>query len=132
MQIFPPPGPDRSDSFFADDRAGLEDPGAALPGRGGPGPKCQAGAPEDLPGPDVGGRPGSTSRAAARQIAENPADPYMTMLGYFNSLRELGGTRRLIEDEVTQPADPVRQTPADRRRRTLRSPIARSSTRSWS
>ena len=25
----------------------------------------------------------------------------MTMLGYFNSLRELGGTRRLIEDELT-------------------------------
>ena len=32
---------------------------------------------------------------------ENPADPYMTMLGYFNSLRDLGGTRRLIEDELT-------------------------------
>ena len=32
---------------------------------------------------------------------DNPADPYMTMLGYFNSLRELGGTRRLIEDELT-------------------------------
>ena len=25
----------------------------------------------------------------------------MTMLGYFSSLRELGGTRRLIEDELT-------------------------------
>ena len=24
----------------------------------------------------------------------------MTLLGYFNSLRELGGARRLIEDEV--------------------------------
>src|SRR5439155_2181965 len=30
----------------------------------------------------------------------NPADSYMTLLGYFNSLRELGGARRLIEDEV--------------------------------
>jgi hypothetical protein len=30
----------------------------------------------------------------------NPADPYMTLIGYFNSLRELGGARRLIEDEV--------------------------------
>lgn len=30
----------------------------------------------------------------------NPADPYMTLLGYFNSLRELGGTRRIVEDEV--------------------------------
>lgn len=30
----------------------------------------------------------------------NPADPYMTLLGYFNSLRELGGSRRIVEDEV--------------------------------
>jgi len=29
-----------------------------------------------------------------------PADPYMTMVGYFNSLRELGGMRRLAEDDV--------------------------------
>ena len=32
---------------------------------------------------------------------DNPADPYMTLLGYFNSLRELGGSRRIVEDEVT-------------------------------
>jgi superfamily II DNA/RNA helicase len=31
---------------------------------------------------------------------KNPADPYMTLVGYFASLRELGGTRRIIEDEV--------------------------------
>ncbi len=31
----------------------------------------------------------------------NAADPYMTLLGYFNSLRELGGSRRIVEDEVT-------------------------------
>jgi superfamily II DNA/RNA helicase len=30
----------------------------------------------------------------------NPADPYMTLLGYFNALRELGGSRRIVEDEV--------------------------------
>ena len=29
-----------------------------------------------------------------------PADPYMTAVGYFNSLRELGGMRRLAEDDV--------------------------------
>jgi len=32
--------------------------------------------------------------------ATNPADPYMTLLGYFNALRELGGSRRIVEDEV--------------------------------
>jgi hypothetical protein len=30
----------------------------------------------------------------------NPVDPYMTLVGYFNSLRELGGSRRIVEDEV--------------------------------
>ena len=37
---------------------------------------------------------------AKKGSPNNPADPYMTLLGYFNSLRELGGARRLIEDEV--------------------------------
>jgi len=31
---------------------------------------------------------------------KNPADPYMTALCYFNALRELGGARRIVEDEV--------------------------------
>jgi hypothetical protein len=36
----------------------------------------------------------------SRGAAENPGDPYMTLVGYFNALRELGGARRLIEDEI--------------------------------
>ena len=28
------------------------------------------------------------------------ADPWMTLVGYFNSMRELGGMRRLVEDDV--------------------------------
>ena len=32
--------------------------------------------------------------AGGHENHENPADPYMTVLGYFNSLRELGGTAR--------------------------------------
>jgi hypothetical protein len=39
-------------------------------------------------------------RAHGKRNPANPTDPYMTLLGYFNSLRELGGARRLIEDEV--------------------------------
>src|SRR5213078_379300 len=31
---------------------------------------------------------------------QNPADPYMPVLGYYNSLRELGGARRILEEEV--------------------------------
>ncbi len=40
--------------------------------------------------------------AAAQMLLEQgePADPYMTLVGYFNSLRELGGMRRLVDDDV--------------------------------
>ena len=38
---------------------------------------------------------------AHKREEHNSADPYMTLVGYFNSLRELGGARRLIEDEVS-------------------------------
>jgi hypothetical protein len=38
--------------------------------------------------------------AGGHQNKQNPADPYMTLIGYFNSLRELGGARRILEEEV--------------------------------
>jgi hypothetical protein len=28
-------------------------------------------------------------------------DPWMTLVGYFNSIREMGGTRRLVEDDIS-------------------------------
>lgn len=37
--------------------------------------------------------------------AKAAVDPYMTLLGYFNSLRELGGSRRIVEDEVMMQLD---------------------------
>jgi hypothetical protein len=39
-------------------------------------------------------------REGGRRNKQNATDPYMTMVGYFNSLRELGGSRRIVEDEV--------------------------------
>lgn len=41
--------------------------------------------------------------AAAKKLYEKydaAADPWMTLAGYFNSIRELGGTRRLVEDDI--------------------------------
>ena len=38
--------------------------------------------------------------AGGTKNEDNPADPYMTVLGYFNSLGELGGARRILEEEV--------------------------------
>ena len=41
--------------------------------------------------------------AAAQVLYEkydSLADPWMTLAGYFNSIRELAGTRRLVEDDI--------------------------------
>ena len=69
----------------------------------------------------------------ASQPGENPADPYMTALCYFNALRELGGARRIVEDEVR---DRVGRYGTQRRRvdpkdspfvdRTIKEPMERS------
>lgn len=93
VDVFPPPGPNRRHSFFA----------------------------ETVPAAKVNARlyvglaaPGRSQKvllmrsyiallgAAKKAFAENPeaADPYMTLVGYFNSLRELGGSQRIVEDEV--------------------------------
>jgi len=93
-EIFPPPGLDRRDSFFAqtipitDDDPGRRYVGIAAPGRG---PKLiflRALT--------------SVMGAASAHDANDPdeADPYMSALCYFNALRELGGARRIVEDEV--------------------------------
>lgn len=90
--VFPPPGPDRRDSFFAVTVPTTQKPGRlyiglAAPGKG---PKLLflravttllAGGAKDIP-------------------AGEATDPYLTALCYFNALRELGGARRIVEDEV--------------------------------
>src|SRR5262249_31498971 len=41
--------------------------------------------------------------SAAQQLYERygkAADPWMSLVGYFNSMRELGGMRRLVDDDV--------------------------------
>lgn len=99
VDIFPPPGPDRRDSFFAETHSTEQSHarlylGVAAQGRS---PKV------------VMLRVYLALLAAAQKEYEqhpkkkdpaNPADSYMTLLGYFNSLRELGGARRLVEDEI--------------------------------
>ena len=53
---------------------------------------------------------------------ENPADPYMTLLGYFNSLRELGGGRRIVEDEVNKRLTAIPPGSGSAKPRDLRRP----------
>ena len=94
MAIFPPRGINDGDNFFATvDRS---KPGRLYVGVAAPGRALRA----------VGVRTYAVLLAAAqlhydpKGPLDQPADPYMTLVGYFNSLRELGGMRRLVEDEV--------------------------------
>ncbi len=99
VDIFPPPGPDRHDSFFAETHpTGKSNPrlylGLAAQGRSLKVVMLRTylallGASQKAHDADGG-----------KKTHDNAADPYMTLLGYFNSLRELGGSRRIVEDEV--------------------------------
>ncbi len=99
VEMFPPPGPDRRDSFFAVTRLVAEQPGRLYLGLAAQGRSLKV----------VLLRTYLALLGAAMKVwleeggaknKGNPADPYMTLLGYFNSLRELGGSRRIVEDEV--------------------------------
>jgi len=94
MALFPPRGIDDGDNFFATiDR---DSPGRLYVGVAAPGRALRA----------VVVRTYALLLAAAqlhfdpRGPQDQAADPYMTLVGYFNALRELGGMRRLVEDEV--------------------------------
>jgi hypothetical protein len=102
--IFPPPGIDRTDSFFARTVPASQNParlyvGIAAQGRG---PKLVflRALTTLLSAAQAEFNAHATSSAAGK----NPADPYMTALCYFNALRELGGARRIVEDEVRDRA----------------------------
>jgi len=98
-QVFPPPGPDRRDSFFA-----RTVPASEAPARLYLGIASQGRNPKVLMRKAwlalMGAAEQAYRDAGGHQNHENPADPYMTVLGYFNSLRELGGARRILEEEV--------------------------------
>jgi hypothetical protein len=98
-QVFPPPGPDRRDSFFA-----RTVPSSAVPARVYLGVAASGRNPKVVMRRVWLALMGAGERAyrehGGHRNTANPADPYMTVLGYFNALRELGGARRILEEEV--------------------------------
>jgi hypothetical protein len=97
VDVFPPPGPDRRDSFFAITKSPAESPARMYLGIA-----AQGRSPKRVMLSVYTALLSAAQKAYGRKKdADNAADPYMTLLGYFNSLRELGGGRRLIEDEVS-------------------------------
>jgi hypothetical protein len=93
VSVFPPHGLDVEDNFFSVQRPIQEKPGRRYLG------VCSPGSSR----PAMLIRVYTAFLTAAQELFDRfgePADPYMTMVGYFNSLRELGGMKRLAEDDV--------------------------------
>jgi hypothetical protein len=92
LAIFPSPGIHASDSYFAVEQSLQEKPGRMYLGVFAPGKSMKT----------------ALLRIYAALLAstgpmnfkEEEKDPYKTVVGYFNSLRELGGAVRLVEDDV--------------------------------
>lgn len=94
VEVFPPQGTSIDDSFFSLRRpAGEQYPGRRYLGI------CALG--RRYPVAII--RVYAALMASAQALYEkydNLADPWMTLAGYFNSIRELAGTRRLVEDDI--------------------------------
>lgn len=94
VAVFPPQATDVTDNFFSLQR----EPGEQYPGRlylgiCAPGKRIKA----------TLIRVYVAYLSAAQQLYEKygeRADAWMTLVGYFNSMRELGGMRRLVDDDI--------------------------------
>lgn len=93
VDVFPPPGPNRRTSFFAETVSSGEANARLYVGLAAPGRSQKV----------LLMRSYMVLLSAAKKAFEadpKGADPYMTLVGYFNSLKELGGSQRIVEDEV--------------------------------
>jgi hypothetical protein len=94
VSIFPPQGLDIRDCFFALERpVSEENPGRLYVGVCAPGRRLKAGIIRAYVALLAGGQRLYGDHGVA-------ADPWMTLVGYFNSMRELGGMRRLVDDDI--------------------------------
>ncbi len=107
VSVFPPHGLDIEDNFFSiqrpiDKKAGRRYLGICSPGSSRPAMLIRV----------------YTAYLTAAQALFNRfgevADPYLTTVGYFNSLRELGGMKRLAEDDVQTRSYRVKMSMVER------------------
>lgn len=94
VAVFPPSGIAIEDNFFSLQREPSEEnPGRRYMGICGSGRRLKAALI----------RVYVTFLAASQQLYDKygtQADPWMTLIGYFNAMQELGGMRRLVDDDV--------------------------------
>jgi hypothetical protein len=94
VSVFPPHGLDVQDNFFSLQRAPSEEhPGRCYIGICATGRRLKAALI----------RVYTAFLCSAQALYEKygkAADPWMSLVGYFNSMRELGGMRRLVDDDV--------------------------------
>lgn len=96
VRVFPPNGLDAEDNFFALQRPPSDDlPGRRYVGICAPGRRLKVALI----------RAYVALLSATQYLYEKKGygkevDPWMTLIGYFNSMRELGGMRRLVDDDV--------------------------------
>lgn len=98
IAIFPGPGISSSDSFFAVEQSIETTPGRLYAGIFAPGKSMKTALVRIY----------STLLASTGAMEKFPSeelDPFETVVGYYNSLRELGGAVRLIEDDVRARMD---------------------------
>lgn len=95
VNIFPPPGLDVQDNFFSLQREPCEEEfGRRYLGICAPGRRLKAALI----------RVYVAFLCSAQALYEKQGkrvDPWMTLVGYFNSMRELGGLRRIVDDAIT-------------------------------
>ena len=96
VRVFPPNGLDIHDNFFALQRSPSEDmPGRRYIGLCGPGRRLKVALIRVYVALLSATQYLYDKKAYGREV-----DPWMTLVGYFNSMRELGGMRRLVDDDV--------------------------------
>ena len=96
VRQFPPVGIDVGDSFFASTQPLERHPGRTYVGVCAPGRSMKTALVRVY---------ALLLQIAGEQLAQGNewnADAYATLIGYFNSLRELGGALRLVEDDIVQ------------------------------
>ncbi|MGX7925485.1 DISARM system helicase DrmA [Tsuneonella sp. HG094] len=107
VAVFPPHGLDVADNFFS-----MQRPIEQIPGRRYLG-VCSPGSSR----PAMLIRVYTAFLTASQALFDRfgqAADPYLTAVGYFNSLRELGGMKRLAEDDVQTRSYRVQMSLVDR------------------